>query len=330
MLAIPVADGEQRGPMTERGALNSVSKPKVAVQPPIPAMEDAVRAGGGEVVAPNEADAVVWTVPFNPDGLKEILKDSPARWVQLPFAGIEEFFTTGVIDDSRVWTCAKGTYGPATADGAMALIYAAARNLQRHARAKTWLPRAETAGHRRIMGSTALLIGTGGIGAALAEWLTALGAHVLAANRSGAPAKNAEETVKISDAGPLIARADWIVLAAPSTPETYRMVNAEFLAKMKRDGWIVNVARGDLVDTGALVDALRDKRIGGAALDVVDPEPLPDDHPLWSMDNVIITSHTANTAELAIPELAELITRNVRAFAAGAPLEGLVDTKLGY
>ena len=308
-----------------------MSTPKIAVQPPIPAMEDAVRAGGGEVVAPEHADAVVWTVPFNPDGLADILKDSPARWVQLPFAGIEAFFEAGLIDDSRIWTCAKGdTYGPATADGAMALIYAAARKLHRHARATTWLPRSDTSGHRRIMGSTALIVGTGGIGGALCEWLSALGAHVLAANRTGHAVKNAERTVKVDEIGPLLGKADWVVICAPRTDETYRMVNADFLKQMKPDGWLVNVARGDLVDTDALVHALNDKRIGGAALDVVDPEPLPDDHPLWRMDDVIITSHTANTAELAIPELAALVTRNVRAFADSAPLEGLVDAKLGY
>jgi len=306
-------------------------KPKITVQPPIPAIEDAVRSGGGEVVGPEDADGVVWTVPFNPDGLGEILAKSPARWVQMPFAGINRFFEAGLVDDTRIWTCAKGdAYGPTTADGAMALIYAAARRLQRHARARTWLPFAETAGHRRIAGSTALLIGTGGIGSALAEWLTALGARVLAANRSGTPAKNAERTVKIGEVADLIPLADWVVICAPATPETRHLVNAAFIAKMKPDGWIVNVARGDLVDTDALVAALEAKSIGGAALDVTDPEPLPDEHPLWSMEDVIITSHTANTAELAYPELSALVTRNVKKFANGEELEGLVDPKLGY
>lgn len=308
-----------------------MSPPKISVQPVFPAMEDAVRAGGGEIAPPAEADGIVWTVPFNPDGLAEILKESPARWVQLPFAGIEAFFEAGLIDDSRVWTCAKGdTYGPATADGAMALIYAAARKLHRHARAKTWLPRTDTGGHRRIMGSTAVIVGAGGIGGALCEWLTALGAHVLAANRSGKQVAHAERTVKVADIGQLLGTADWVVICAPRTAETYRLVNEDFLSKMKKDGWLINVARGDLVDTDALVEALRNNAIGGAALDVVDPEPLPDDHPLWSMDDVIISSHTANTAELAIPELAQLVARNVAHFAAGEPLEGLVDTALGY
>jgi phosphoglycerate dehydrogenase-like enzyme len=99
---------------------------------------------------------------------------------------------------------------------------------------------------------------------------------------------------------------------------------------MSEDAWIVNVARGGLIDTDALVNVLSDKRIGGAALDVTDPEPLPDDHPLWNLDNAIITPHVANTWAMALPELRELIRRNVRHFSRGEPLEGVVDVSLGY
>jgi D-3-phosphoglycerate dehydrogenase len=305
--------------------------PKVAVFPPLPSVEAAARAGGAETTHdPTEADAIVWTDPSDPDGLRALLRTSRARWVQLPFAGIESFFAAGVIDDAHTWTCMKGAYGPATAEGALALMLAAARQIHRHARARTWLPRAQTATHRRLEGAAVLVVGTGGIGRALASYLGPLGARVLAANRSGEPMPGAERTARVADIAELVPLADWIVLAAPSTPETHHLVDEAFIARMKPGAWIVNVARGDLVDTLALVEALRAKRIGGAALDVTDPEPLPDDHPLWDFDDVIVSSHTANTKEMAVPELAALVARNVRKFANGEPLEGLVDPDAGY
>jgi D-3-phosphoglycerate dehydrogenase len=121
-----------------------------------------------------------------------------------------------------------------------------------------------------------------------------------------------------------------VVVAAAYTPETKGLFDAEMLARMRPDAWLINVARGGLVDTDALVGALRRKEIAGAALDVTDPEPLPDDHPLWSLDDVVITPHVANTWVMGLPELRARITRNVRRFAAGETLEGPVDPSLGY
>jgi phosphoglycerate dehydrogenase-like enzyme len=114
------------------------------------------------------------------------------------------------------------------------------------------------------------------------------------------------------------------------TPETRHIVDADRLSTMKDTAWLVNVARGGHVDTDALVAALSRGTIGGAALDVTDPEPLPEGHPLWSLDNALITSHIANTWEMALPELRAMVERNVSAFASGRELEGLVDPELGY
>ena len=276
------------------------------------------------------ADGIVWTDPRDPDGLREALRKSPARWIQLPFAGIESFVSAGVIDPGRTWTCAKGIYGPATAEHALALLLLAARQLHRHVRTRRWLSNVELEGTRRVGGGTVLIVGTGGIGTSLAGMLRRLGARMLATNRSGRPMKGAERTLPFSRIAELLPEADWVVLAAPLTTETARMIDSEALRAMKPSAWLVNVARGGLVDADALVEALRDGRIAGAALDVTDPEPLSDDHPFWGMDNVVITSHSANTFAMAIPELKELVARNVKHFAAGEPLEGLVDVTLGY
>ncbi len=305
-----------------------MSEPAVAVVPPASELEEAVRAGGGRIVDPAEADALIWSTPRKPEELKRILASSPARWVALPFAGIERFFDAGVIDPDRTWTCAKGVYGPATAEGALALMLAAARRIHVHVRARAWERDGQT--HQRLAGATVLIIGTGGIGRALARMLEPLGARILAANRGGAPMPEAERTVAVDRLDEVLPESDWVVVAAAHTPETTALIDARRLKLMKPTAWLVNVARGPIVDTDALVSALQAGEIAGAALDVTDPEPLPDGHPLWEMDNVIITPHVANTWAMALPELQAQIRRNVAAFARGEQLEGLVDPALGY
>lgn len=305
-------------------------EPRITVLPSNAEIESAVTEAGGSLVPVEEADAIVWVDPRDPDGLRDALSRSNARWIQLPFAGIERFVDAGVVDPDRTWTCAKGIYGPATAELALTLILASARELPRHLASKTWIRNADLHATRRLAGATVLIVGTGGIGTALARMLEPLGPRIMAANRSGKPMAGAERTVQIGELATLLPESDWIVLAAPLTAETKGLIDAEALAAMKPGAWLVNVARGGLVDTEALLDALREGRIGGAALDVTDPEPLPDGHPLWEMGNVIITSHAANTFAMAIPDLRALVKRNVERFASGEELEGLVDAKLGY
>jgi D-3-phosphoglycerate dehydrogenase len=116
-----------------------VTGPVVTIAPVSePGIEEAVTSNGGELGDAANADAVIWTNPRDPDGLRELLQSSPASWVQLPFAGIESFFAAGVIDPNRTWTCAKGIYGPACAEHALALMFAASRRLAHHARNKKW------------------------------------------------------------------------------------------------------------------------------------------------------------------------------------------------
>ena len=294
-----------------------------------------IEEAGGRVADTEQADGLVWTDPGDAAGLKELLSECPARWVQLPFAGIEAFFAAGAIDLERTWTCAKGIYGPATAEHALALVLMAARRLHVHATVTSWASEARVgsgfgASERRLAGATVVIVGTGGIGRALARMLAPLGPRVIAVNRSGRELEGAESTVTSDRLDEVAAEADFVVLAAAHTAETHHMIGADTLAAMGERGWLVNVARGALVDTEALVAALTNGAIGGAALDVTDPEPLPDGHPLWGLDNVVITPHVANTWDMAVPELAALVGRNVRRFVSGEELEGLVDPSVGY
>lgn len=294
-----------------------------------PQIAEAVLRAGGVLGPPAEADALVWTDPADPEHLESILIGSPARWVQLPFAGVDSFAQAGLLDPDRTWTSATGIYGTVVAEHALALILAASRSLQRYARLETWTQQGDVP-TRRMIGQKVLLVGTGGIGRALARMLEPLEPTILAVNRTGRPMVGATLTVDASHLAEMVSQVDWVVLAAPLTTQTRHLFDAAMLAAMSRQAWLVNVARGELVVTDALVDALTSGGIAGAALDVTDPEPLPDGHPLWTLPNVLLTPHTANTWEMALPELAARVERNVIAFANGQPLEGLVDPALGY
>lgn len=292
---------------------------------------EAIAAGGGRGTTKlANIEGLVWVDPSDTKGLAKALKKSSPRWVQLPFAGIEQFFAAGVIDTERTWTCAKGIYGISTAEHALALILAAGRRLHEHVLAEGWRYGGFGTPERRLKGSTVLIVGTGGIGSALAHMLEPLGVRILAVNRSGKPLDGADVTEPVENLPHLLAEADYIVIACALTDQTKGLFDRVMLEYMKPEAWIVNVARGGLIVTGDLILALRTGTIAGAALDVTDPEPLPIGHPLWTMDNVIITPHVANTWDMALPELTELVKRNVQRLKAGEELEGLVDPELGY
>ena len=310
-----------------------MSRPSIAVAPILlPPLQEAIEAAGGEVVEPPEADALVWIDPRDPAGLVAVLEESDPRWVQLPFAGIESFVEAGIVGPGRVWTCTKGIYGPATAEHALALMLALSRRLHEHVRAESWREGWASLGQpeQRLKDSEVVIVGTGGIGRALTGMLAPLEARVVGVNRSGRPLEGAERTVPVTELHDVLGTADYVVLAASSTPETKALIARRELELMNPTAWLVNVARGALVDTDALVDALRSNEIAGAGLDVTEPEPLPTGHPLWDLDNVIVTPHVANTADMAVPELMLMVRRNVEHFAKSEPLEGLVDVSLGY
>lgn len=286
-----------------------------------------IEQGGGVLVPLADADAVVWAQ--GPDTFPRDLPDA-VRWVQLPSAGVEPWISAGLIDDRRIWTCAAGAYARNVAEHGLLLLLAGVRALTEQARATSWRkaefdPRVGT-----LQGSTVAILGCGGIGRAMIPMLTALGAKVLAVTRSGVAVPGAAETLAADRTPEIWSRADHFVVAAPATAETAQLVDAVALAGMKSTAWIVNVARGSLIDTDALVRALKDGSIGGAALDVTDPEPLPDDHPLWTMPNALITPHVANPAAGLTALLAGHVSANVERFAAGQPLLAAIDIERGY
>ncbi|QNG18375.1 hydroxyacid dehydrogenase [Rhodococcus triatomae] len=295
-----------------------------------PDLGDAVRRGGGTVVPLAQAQALIWA--SGPGDFPTSLPDS-VEWVQLPSAGVEAWFAAGLVprESAVVWTSAAGVYSASVAEHALTLLLAGIRALPTHLGATSWA-RAEAASARvdTLRSRTVAVIGAGGIGRALIPMLGALGADVLAVNRSGRPVPGAVSTFPTAQIGAVWAHADHVVLSAPATAATYHLVGPRELAQLGQSSWVVNVARGSLVDTQALVTALRENRIGGAALDVTDPEPLPDDHPLWTLPNVIITPHEANPPGLMRRAYAAHVSANVARFAEGAALDSVIDTVAGY
>jgi len=282
-----------------------------------PTIEAAVRAAGGEIGPLERADGLVW-VGSNPEPFPDELPDS-VRWVQLPSAGVELWLDR--IDRERQWTSAAGAFGRPVAEHALMLMLAGARRLAEFARATRWtrpplMP---------LEGATVAIIGAGSIGRALIELLEPLRVEVLAVTRRGR-----EGTLPIARVGEVWPRARFVVIAAPATPATRHLVGASELAAMRSDAWLVNVARGSLVDTDALVAALAEGSIGGAALDVTHPEPLPEGHPLWSEPRALITPHVANPDATLRRYLAELVRENVARLKAGKPLSSVIDPDAGY
>ena len=309
-----------------------MTAPRVAVGPAHTAFtesaEKAVRNGGGEPAeADARADALVWLNPGDIDGLRAALSAaSNARWVQLPFAGVERVAASGLFDPARTWTSAKGAYAEPVAEHALALALAGLRLLRRRIMARSW---GEPAGIS-LYDQPVTILGGGGITARLLELLAPLRVTATVVRRHPDPFPGAARTVGQADLHQALAGAQVVFLALALTPETTGIIGADELAAMRPGAWLVNVARGGHVDTAALVAALTAGTIGGAALDVTDPEPLPDGHPLWQLENCIITPHTADTTEMIVPLLARRIEENVIRFAAGEPLVGVVDPSLGY
>ena len=198
--------------------------------------------------------------------------------------------------------------------------------------AKSWSVRPEVENNKSWLhdNKTVAILGAGGIGVRLLEMLKPFNVKTIAVNNSGRPVEGADETFAMDKAEHVWAEADVFVLILPLTDATYQIVNAETLGKMKPSAVVVNVGRGPLINTDDLVDALNNGTIAGAALDVTDPEPLPDSHPLWEMDNVVITPHTANTNERIRALTGELTLRNIELFEAGEQMATEVDVVAGY
>lgn len=322
--ALPGAGAEAAGTVLDPGP--------VAVLPDSdPSVADAVRAAGG-VVGPLDAvtRGIVWTAASGAEELAGILETHPkVAWVQLPWAGVDAFadLLERFRDDGRAWTSAKGAYAQPVAEHALMLALAVLRELPRRVRAGRW--DADERG-RTLFGAEVVVIGAGGIAVELLRLLSVFDVRATVVRRRLEPVPGAQRTITVEHLGEALAHAEVVFVAAALTDRTRRLIGPEELGRMPEGAVIVNVARGALVDTDALVAAFESGRLGGAGLDVTDPESLPAGHPLWSVENCVVTPHVADTAEMTAPLFADRVARNTLAFLGDGRFEGLIDRHAGY
>ena len=311
-----------------RAVLPAIARPLLA--PHLPADLDVTWFATPAEAAAGIATAEIAWVDMQPPALTgtAVAAAGPdLRWVSTIYAGLDELPLPMLRERGIVLTNGAGINAATVAEYAVLGILTAAKRLDQVIRAhdrREWL--ADAPGKRQLEGTTALVIGYGTIGRMIGDRLRAFGVAVEGVSRSGR-----DGTLGPDEWRARLGAADWVVLAAPSTPATKAMIGAGELAAMKDDAWLVNVARGDMVDQDALVAALEGKAIGGAFLDPTDPEPLPADHPLWTAPNTIVTMHLSGRSQTTMfARAAELFLTNLAAFRAGAPMRNMVDLDAGY
>ena len=273
----------------------------------------------------DEVEAIIWTDYSQPQALAELLEsNTQIQWVQLPFAGVDAF--SNVLNHPVRFTSAKGAYRKPVAEHALLLMMALGRVIPERVRATSWGKSFAVS----LYDSKILIVGGGGITEELLLLLAPFDTEVTVIRNRDIPLVGATSTRTFEHLDEELAKADFVVLAAALTEQTYRLIDAKRLGLMKPSSYLVNVARGPMVVTEDLISALESGRLAGAALDVTDPEPLPEGHVLWTTKNILITPHTADTRAQVVPLFSERIRANVRAYLGSGDWVGVVDPTLGY
>ncbi len=248
------------------------------------------------------------------------------RWAQVMGAGIERFLVPE-LPARVILTRAAGIFGPWMAEYTLGWCLWVTQRIEvfrRRQRERRWAP----VDPLRLRGATLCVVGLGDIGRHIARTARSLGMRVIGVTRGGRLIPQAERVYRVRGIRTALALADFVVLTVPLSPETRGLIGEPELAAMKSSAWLINIARGAIVDEKALLEALRERRIGGAVLDVFDTEPLPPEHPLWALDNVAITPHIAGPSAPA--EIAPIFNDNLRRYLADRRLRHTVDRRRGY
>ena len=305
----------------------SLDRTKVAILPKtFPAYEQAVLNSGCQLSAMDkEVGALIWTDYSDPKGLEQTILDNPQLvFVQLPFAGVDAF--QDVIKMPIRFACAKGSYREPVAEHALMLCMALGRVIPERVRAKSWGRKFAAS----LYDANVLIVGGGGITEELIKLLSPFRAKITVVRNRDIPLEGADSVHTLDSLDSLLPTADWVILACALTDKTSGLVDSARLALMKETAYLVNIARGKVVVTDDLVQALNEGVIAGAGVDVTDPEPLPDGHGLWEAKNMIITPHTADTNAQVIRLFSLRIMENLAAYQGRGEWVGLVDPNLGY
>lgn len=284
-----------------------------------------------ESLKPDElkkAEIIIGNLP--PDMLGEA---SSLRWIQLNSAGAAAYCAPGILPPDVILTSAVGAYGPSVSENLLAYTLVMIKKLCRYAnlqRDHRWQDEGRVLSLARI---TVLVYGTGDIGRCYAEKMKALGSRVIGVRRSGHDCPSGfEEVFTIPEADAILPIADVVAIALPGTAQTSEMFDEKRLHLMKRGAYLLNVGRGNIVNSSALESALREGWLGGAALDVTDPEPLPPEHPLWNAPGLLVTPHIAGGFHMdeTLDNICDICSENLRRYLAHLPLRNVVDRALQY
>jgi phosphoglycerate dehydrogenase-like enzyme len=287
-----------------------------------------------------DGDAHDAEVYFNPGLLKsevldKILRAAPAlRWQHTPSAGVNHLLTPTALAREIILTNSAGVHGIPIAEFVIALMLDHVKHL-----GKLHQLQAEHTWDRRwkdgiflqeLFGTTVLIIGTGGIGQAIAQRASAFGMRIWGSRKHPQPLPPFEKIVGATAWYDLLPAVDFVVLALPLTPETKGIVDAKVLRAMRRSAYLINIARGALVDETALFTALTEGWIAGAGIDAFVTEPLPPDSPLWSVPNLFVTPHTSWSSPHTRTRTVDLFLENLHRYRAGQPLRNVVNRHAGY
>lgn len=255
------------------------------------------------------------------------------RWMQLSMAGADSYVKEGVLPQEVILTNTTGAFGLAISEHMVACVLTLYKKLHlyRDNQLKSlWLDRGEV---KQVEGSVLLSVGMGDIGGSFAQKMKALGAYVIGIRRTPRPKPDwADEVYQMDSLDQLLPRADIVALSLPGTAQTFRLFDRERIFRMKDGATLLNVGRGNVLDTDALCDALSSGKLYAASLDVTDPEPLPADHRLWKQENALITPHVSGFFHLraTYDKIVDIALSNLERYLSGKPLNCQVDRRTGY
>jgi phosphoglycerate dehydrogenase-like enzyme len=293
--------------------------------------EDRVVAIADEKGLAAAADAEVAFSGNNPRRVRQLLDATPKlRWYHTVSAGVENMPLPELAERGIVLTNNSGSYDIQIAEHLMAFVFAASRQLHRYRdnqRATEWKEQL----HQELRDATIVVYGMGSIGSEIARLASAVGMRVIGVRRNAGTAEPGIDRVVAADRlAEVVGEADYLAIAAPLTSATRGAISRAVISRMKPTAWIMNIARGAIVDETALIEALEAKRIAGAALDVFTTEPLPRESRLWALENVIITPHHSGSSPRAGERTLALFAENLRRYKSGEPLINRVDYEAGY
>lgn len=265
-------------------------------------------------------------VIFGEPTLEELTHAKSLRWVQMFWAGADRYLHGG-FPEKVLLTTASGAFGETIAEHAVGMLFALCRRFPAYAKSCQW---ADQGCEKEISGGRALIFGCGDIGTAIAKRLKALGVHTTGVCRStGKKRPFFDDLVTLETAQTALTEADFVLCALPANEQTAGYLNEERLSSMKEDALLINVGRGSFIALNCLTKLLQEGKFFGAGLDVTDPEPLPEDHPLWQLPNVILTPHVAGVSfghlKSTEEKIWEICRENLENYLTGKPLRNLVE-----